>query len=183
MSEPTVAQLIALHKLAAYGLSCLEASRESFSDLDGGWLQDEAVRLGVLATVQVAEACGEDCTCAEWDDFPQECYRLADDCAEIRERVRTFNATTEAQMTTQRDGSKRAGAGLETSLAVGAQETPAGWRLVPVEPTIEMLGAFLEAGFGRYLKYCPNYADFVQHYRAMLAAAPVPEDTPPKEKP
>ena len=92
MNEPTVAQLVALHKLAAYGLACFEASRESFADLDGAWLQDEAVRLGVLEEVRVTEPCGENCACVEYDDFPQDCYRMTADCHQVRGRVEAFDA-------------------------------------------------------------------------------------------
>ena len=46
-------------------------------DLDGGDVQDRALMLGLLVEVEVAEPCGESCNCAEWDDFPQSCMRLA----------------------------------------------------------------------------------------------------------
>lgn len=46
-------------------------------DVDGGWLQEAATDAGVLVEVEVYEPCGPECTCEEWDDFPQTCYRLA----------------------------------------------------------------------------------------------------------
>jgi hypothetical protein len=38
-------------------------------------VQDWAVEAGLLVPTPVTEACGEWCACAEWDDFPQTCYR------------------------------------------------------------------------------------------------------------
>jgi hypothetical protein len=59
-------------KLAAFGASCLRTFRgngipEMGGDLDGGWLQEEAVRLGVLVTLECSEPCGEDCACDRFD--------------------------------------------------------------------------------------------------------------------
>jgi|SRR6187399_84885 len=68
--------LTASEKLAAYGAAILAASREEFGDLDGGFLQDKAAELGVLVEIQVTEACAEEgCHCAEYGDFPQNCFR------------------------------------------------------------------------------------------------------------
>src|SRR6187399_1900916 len=68
--------LTASEKLAAYGSAILAASREEFGDLDGGFLQDKAAELGVLVEIQVTEACAEEgCHCAEYGDFPQNCFR------------------------------------------------------------------------------------------------------------
>jgi hypothetical protein len=50
---------------------------------------------------------------------------------------------------------------------VPAPAVPEGWQLVPVDPTIPMLAAFVEVG-GK-----ANCG-----YKAMLAAAPKPEDKP-----
>ena len=56
-----------------------------------------------------------------------------------------------------------------------------GWKLVPVEPTEEMLDSagtqFLE-GLGEYKDGAPNTRPFARLYKAMLAAAPVHQ---PKE--
>ena len=46
-------------------------------DLDGGSRQDIALKHGVLTETIVTESCGENCWCAEYDDFPQSCYRIA----------------------------------------------------------------------------------------------------------
>lgn len=43
--------------------------------LDGGDIQDLAVKHGLLAPVTVTEPCGENCCCAEYADFPQQCFR------------------------------------------------------------------------------------------------------------
>jgi len=65
--------------LAAFGLSVIKEARGELGDLDGGWIQDEAERLGVLRKVEVTEPCGELCHCAEYGDFPQDCYRIVAD--------------------------------------------------------------------------------------------------------
>ena len=70
-------------RLAALGSWCLAQSRDGFGDVDAGSLQDEAERLGVLERVHVTEPCGENCACAEIDDFPQECLRPTDAAATI----------------------------------------------------------------------------------------------------
>jgi len=61
----------------AFGLRVLEASRKDMGDVDGGDIQDWALELGVLVQVPVTEPCGENCRCAEYGNFPQECIRLA----------------------------------------------------------------------------------------------------------
>lgn len=64
---------------------------------------------------------------------------------------------------------------LETERAAGAERAvPEGWKLVPVEPTQEMLIAgvrgFQKAGYND----CDKLHDWTGCYRAMLAAAPSP---------
>lgn len=47
-------------------------------DVDGGELQDIAVKCGLLVPEERAEFCGERCSCEEYfgpDDFPFTCYR------------------------------------------------------------------------------------------------------------
>lgn len=46
-------------------------------DADGGDLEDMGVKFGILKPEEVTQSCGEYCRCAEWDDFPQTCYRLS----------------------------------------------------------------------------------------------------------
>jgi hypothetical protein len=61
-----------------FALAVLMESREHLgSDIDGGWLQDKAEEFGLLKRVTVTEPCGEICSCAEYDDFPQECLQIA----------------------------------------------------------------------------------------------------------
>lgn len=64
-----------LSALAAYGLACFDETRSELADLDGSWLQDKAVELGLLHEVHTTEPCGGCCRCSEWDDFPQDCLR------------------------------------------------------------------------------------------------------------
>lgn len=54
-----------------------EAYESGGGDIDGGWLQDTAFNYGLLEKVTVTEPCGDNCHCAEWDDFPQDCFRIA----------------------------------------------------------------------------------------------------------
>ncbi len=65
---------------------------------------------------------------------------------------------------------------VEQSLTVAApQPAPAGWRLVPVEPTPEMLAAGAADGRtvnGRPLWKLTGDVQACERYRAMLAAAP-----------
>lgn len=65
--------------LAKFGLACLIESRDSLGDLDGGWIQDEAVRCGLLIETTVHAPCGDECLCAESGDFPMRCYKYSDE--------------------------------------------------------------------------------------------------------
>lgn len=47
-------------------------------DIDGGDLQELAVKSGLLEGHEVTQACGETCTCADYDEFPMTCYRKTD---------------------------------------------------------------------------------------------------------
>lgn len=76
MCEKQQSRLDAIAPLAKFGAKCLEATRESLADLDGGWLQDTAVECGCLETFTATEPCGEDCECGAVSDFPLECYRI-----------------------------------------------------------------------------------------------------------
>jgi hypothetical protein len=80
----------ALVKLAQFGLHCLQTARGDdylCGELDGGDVQDLAEKTGVLVPVKVTEACGENCACAEWDDFPLDCYRMPDDVSDAARRL------------------------------------------------------------------------------------------------
>ena len=61
-----------------FALTVLEESRDNLCDLDGGWLQDKAEQCGLLVRIEVTEPCGENCQCAEYDDFPQQCLCYAE---------------------------------------------------------------------------------------------------------
>ncbi len=66
-------------KLAAFGAWCAREFRRDLADVDGGSAQDEMARIGVLELHEALEPCGEGCVCAEYGDFPHECFRLAAD--------------------------------------------------------------------------------------------------------
>lgn len=60
-------------KLRAFAQDVMEDWWEG--DLDGGSRQDMAEKHGLIEGREATEACGEYCRCAEYDDFPQTCYR------------------------------------------------------------------------------------------------------------
>jgi len=63
--------------LEQFALAVLHEARDSLCDLDGGWIQDKGVELGVLVSIEVTEPCDpETCRCAEYGDFPMTCYRI-----------------------------------------------------------------------------------------------------------
>lgn len=67
-------------KFAAFGRWILTQHRGNLNDigdLDGGEIQDAAIRFGLLHEVEVTEPCSEDCcNCAEYyDEFPAKCLR------------------------------------------------------------------------------------------------------------
>lgn len=55
-----------------------EGHLEEIGDIDGGLLQEAAVECGVLVKKEVTESCGEGCRCAEYGDFPLDCFVIAD---------------------------------------------------------------------------------------------------------
>jgi hypothetical protein len=59
--------------LRAFALDVLEDFH--LGDLDGGDRQDLAVKHGLLRSVEMTEPCGESCVCAEYGDFPMDCFR------------------------------------------------------------------------------------------------------------
>lgn len=63
-----------IEKLEAFARELLALS-DFRNDIDGGDFQDLAIKHGILRGVEVTEPCSPVCNCAEWDDFPQTCYR------------------------------------------------------------------------------------------------------------
>ena len=71
-----------LHRLADRAVGVDAALRELFKmgagfHIDAGDLQAWGLKHGFLVEVEATEPCGDDCACAEWDDFPQPCIRFA----------------------------------------------------------------------------------------------------------
>lgn len=64
-----------LEKLRGFARAILDGWPE-VPQWDGCDLQDIAVKFGLLEARRVTEPCGENCQCAEWDDFPMDCYFL-----------------------------------------------------------------------------------------------------------
>lgn len=60
-----------------FGKWAIQELREHIGDdLHGGEAQDQMKALGILETIDVIEPCGEDCSCAEYGPFPQQCLML-----------------------------------------------------------------------------------------------------------
>lgn len=66
-------------KLIDFARWVIREHRSSFTDLDGGSIQDKLEELGLLVRVEVTAPCGGNCTCEEYGEFPQVCLRLADE--------------------------------------------------------------------------------------------------------
>jgi len=66
-------------KFARLGRWVIERRQDEIGDIDASDVQDKMEMLGILHGVPVTEACGENCQCVQWDDFPQTCLRLTDD--------------------------------------------------------------------------------------------------------
>jgi hypothetical protein len=79
-AQPAPPSADARDKLAAFGAWAAEEFREELGDVDGGSAQDAMERLGVLVLVTVTEPCsGFSCRCAEYGDWPMQCYRYPAD--------------------------------------------------------------------------------------------------------
>lgn len=63
--------------LIQFAKECLAVSRDG-CDMDGGDIQELALKLGLIEPYTVTGPCGSDCVCAEVDDFPLTCYRDAE---------------------------------------------------------------------------------------------------------
>lgn len=64
----------AVDKLAAFGAWAADEFRDSLGDVDGGSAQDAMERFGVIVKRTVTEPCGEACVCADYGEFPHDCY-------------------------------------------------------------------------------------------------------------
>jgi hypothetical protein len=74
--------------LALFGAWAMDTHRDDVGDLDGGSIQDQLEKLGMLESVNVTEPCGEFCKCAEYDDFPQDCLRATPAVREALSKAR-----------------------------------------------------------------------------------------------
>ena len=52
-------------------------NHQNLGDVDGGDIQDWGLELGLLVKVRVSKPCDENCNCEDFDEFPQDCVRLA----------------------------------------------------------------------------------------------------------
>lgn len=60
----------AMLALMRFGAACLAEHREYISGLDGDWLQERAIEVGLLEVREMSEPCGPDCEC---EAFPTAC--------------------------------------------------------------------------------------------------------------
>ena len=96
------------------------------------------------------------------------------------EKEMTEHITVTAELDALRTENARLRAELEAVGAGGVQplRAQAGWALVPVEPTREMVEAAFDA-----LPNSPLEGNIRRHYRAMLAAAPkAPQQAAPAQE-
>jgi hypothetical protein len=90
-----------VNKWEEFGRWCLEELRSDIgSNLDGGAAQDKAEELGLLERITVHEPCCDECNCAMYGEFPQECLRIV--------------GQADRQQIGQRDGVAKAGGGIMT---------------------------------------------------------------------
>lgn len=68
-----------IHGFARAILNNYWVASHDYHEPDGGDIQELGERYGLLVPHTVTEPCGEYCSCAEWDDFPQTCYRIHED--------------------------------------------------------------------------------------------------------
>lgn len=66
------------HRLLRFAGEILARHRgddpHDIGDVDGGTIQEMAVKHGLLEARRVTAPCGDCCVCAEEGDFPRECY-------------------------------------------------------------------------------------------------------------
>jgi hypothetical protein len=62
-------------RLRNFSLAIIRESWKS-EGVDGEFVQTEAVKFGLLKEETMQKACGENCGCAEYGEFPLNCYRL-----------------------------------------------------------------------------------------------------------
>jgi hypothetical protein len=64
-------------KLARFGAWCFDSHRGDCcepGDIDGGSIQAQLVKLGLLETREVTKPCGKMCVCGPSEKFPVTCY-------------------------------------------------------------------------------------------------------------
>lgn len=69
-----------LELLAKFGAWCFESHRGDMNepgDIDGGSVQDELVRLGLLEAREMTAPCGPQCICGPSEQNPETCYFTA----------------------------------------------------------------------------------------------------------
>ena len=84
-----------LELLAKFGAWCFESHRGDMNepgDIDGGSVQDELVRLGLLEAREMTAPCGPQCICGPSEQNPETCYFTAPG---LRDLIGTLTRGTE----------------------------------------------------------------------------------------
>ncbi len=71
----------AYDKLAEFG-AVIAREHHRIGDVDEVFIQNAALKTGVLEWVTATEPCGPECTCARIVKFPQQCLRSPEDVAD-----------------------------------------------------------------------------------------------------
>lgn len=68
--------LVEVFALRAFANAILDESRgdSHCGDVGGDFVQEKAVEFGLLESRRVTAPCGATCVCAEWGEFPTECF-------------------------------------------------------------------------------------------------------------
>lgn len=74
---------VASENLRNFANSMIDIALEG-CDADGAQIQELAVEHGLLKPEQRTERCGDTCSCAEYADFPVECFRKVDELNKSR---------------------------------------------------------------------------------------------------
>lgn len=70
-----IERLKQMSALAKFGALVFDEHRAELGNLDGGWLEETALKCRLLESVTVVQSCGEYCRCADYDEFPQMCLQ------------------------------------------------------------------------------------------------------------
>lgn len=74
--DAALARIALMEPAWKFGGLVLDEARSELADLDGGWLEEGATKLGLLQEHEATEPCCESgCRCADYG-FPAQCFRI-----------------------------------------------------------------------------------------------------------